>query len=390
MTPLGLFGALAAVALIAVIAIDTFEVMLLPRRVRHALRPARLYYRTAWILWRIAARLLPAGKWRNGLLSAFGPFSLLLLVAMWGAGLIVGFALLHASLGTTIKFPGDPTDDIGFFTYVYFSGTTFFTLGYGDLVPTGQFGRGMSVLEAGVGFSFLAVVISYLPVLYQAFSRREIVISLLDARAGSPPTALELLRRAGDAHRPIDVGATLAPTLVEWERWAAELLESHLSYPVLRFYRSQHDNQSWVSALTTILDTCSILIAGIDGSDNYQPRLTFAMARHAAVDLSLVTETSPKTPPVDRLPAIELTRLRESLRQAGLPMREEAAFARTLTELRGLYEPFVCTMATHLQFTLSPFLPSQVPVDNWQTSPGMPRSPALGRLRATSADEHFD
>jgi hypothetical protein len=390
MTPLALFGALVAIALIAVIAIDTFEVMLLPRRVRHALRPARLYYRAAWVLWRAAAKLLPAGKWRNGLLSAFGPFSLLFLVALWGAGLIFGFALLHASVDTHLKFPGDDAAEIGFFTYVYFSGTTFFTLGYGDLLPIGQFGRAMSVVEAGVGFSFLAVVISYLPVLYQAFSRREIVISLLDARAGSPPTAQELLRRAGDAHRSVDVGATLAATLIEWERWSAELLESHLSYPVLRFYRSQHDNQSWVSALTTILDTCSILIAGVEGSDNYQPRLTFAMARHAAVDLSLVSEVAPCTQLVDRLPALEVTRLRESLRQAGLAMREEAEFARTLTELRGLYEPFVCTMAMHLQFTLPPFLPAQVPIDNWQTSPGMPRSPALGRLRATSADEHFD
>ena len=390
MTPLGLIGALAAIVLIAVIALDTFEAMLLPRRVRHAFRPARLYYGAAWILWRAAARRLPAGKWRNGLLSAFGPFSLLVLVGLWGAGLIFGFALLHASLGTTLKFPGEDAAEIGFFTYVYFSGTTFFTLGYGDIVPIGQFGRAMSVLEAGVGFSFLAVVISYLPILYQAFSRREIVISLLDARAGSPPTALELLRRAGDAHRASDIGLTLAPTLLEWERWAAELLESHLSYPVLRFYRSQHDNQSWVAALTTILDTCAVLIAGVEGSDNYQPRLTFAMARHAAVDLSLVSETSPHVPSVDRLPALELTRLRESLRQAGLAMREEAEFARTLTELRGLYEPFVCTMASQLHFTLPPFLPTQVPVDNWQTSPGMPRSPALGRLRATSADDHFD
>ena len=216
-----------------------------------------------------------------------------MLVGLWAAGLILGFALLHASVGTVLTSPGSEGAEIGFFTYVYFSGTTFFTLGYGDLVPTGQFGRGMSVIEAGVGFSFLAVVISYLPILYQAFSRREIVISLLDARAGSPPSAGELLRRAGEALQPVDLGAMLAPTLVEWEHWSAELLESHLSYPVLRFYRSQHDNQSWVGALTTILDTCSVLIAGIDESVQLLTWLTFAMARHAAVDLGLVSETGP-------------------------------------------------------------------------------------------------
>lgn len=92
-----------------------------------------------------------------------------------------------------------PTADGHFTTYLYFSGTTFFTLGYGDLVPTGAMGRVLSVAEAGIGFGFLAVVISYLPVLYQAFSRREIIISLLDARAGSPPSAGELLRRLAEA-----------------------------------------------------------------------------------------------------------------------------------------------------------------------------------------------
>ncbi len=202
--------------------------------------------------------------------------------------------------------------DDRFTTYLYFSGTTFFTLGYGDVVPTAAWGRALSVAQAGLGFGFLAVVLSYLPVLYQAFSRREITISLLDARAGSPPTAGELLRRLA-AGRGL---AGLGPLLAEWERWAAELLESHLSYPVLSYYRSQHDNQSWVGALTAVLDTSALLIAGVDGPDGYQARLTFAMARHAAVDLSMVSETPPRPPASDRLPAAALARLEESLRGA--------------------------------------------------------------------------
>src|SRR5262249_27767642 len=188
---------------------------------------------------------------------------------------------LHWSLGTGLSFPSGAGDS--FTTYLYFSGTTFFTLGYGDVVPTGAGGRALGVAEAGIGFAFLAVVISYLPVLYQAFSRREITISLLDARAGSPPTAAELLRRMAGARGLAGAGSLLA----EWERWAAELLESHLSFPVLSYYRSQHENQSWVGALTVILDTSALLIAGVDGPDGYQARLTFAMARHAAVDLTL-------------------------------------------------------------------------------------------------------
>jgi hypothetical protein len=374
-------GVAVALALILVVMIDAFEVMILPRRVRHAYRLARLFYYWCWRLWLLAARLLPVGRWRQAFLSVFGPLSLFFLVNVWALALITGFALLHWSLDTTIKGADDR-----FLNYLYFSGTSFFTVGYGDLVPTSAGARVLSVIEAGLGFSFLAIVISYLPVLYQAFSRREIAISMLDARAGSPPSAGELLRRMA-AGRSL---ARTGPMLAEWERWAAELLESHLSFPMLSYYRSQHENQSWVGTLTTILDTSALLIAGMDESDGYQARLTFAMARHAAVDLALVFEKQPPPGP-DRLPAEELARLRESLHSAGLSMRDGPGVAKALAELRGLYEPFVHALAVYFQFTLPPFLPEKPPVDNWQTSPWMPRSPGIGGLPAAdNGDDHFD
>jgi hypothetical protein len=277
------------------------------------------------------------------------------LLSVWAVGLITGFAVLHWSLGTALVSQHDA--DVGLATYLYFSGTTFFTLGYGDVVPTGVWGRTLSVAEAGIGFGFLALVISYLPILYQAFSRREITISLLDARAGSPPTAGELLRRLARGGTPAGVG----PLLVEWERWSAELLESHLSFPVLSYYRSQHDNQSWVGALTTILDTSALLIGGVDAPESH------------------------------RLPPADLVRLRQTLRQAGLHLRDEPAMAAALAELRGLYEPFLNALASHFEFALPPFQPERPPVDNWQTSPWMPRSPDLGGLPgADGEDEHRD
>jgi len=366
----------------AVVLIDAFEVVLLPRRVRHGFRLARLFYRTSWMAGRTAARLLTPGRWRTGFLSAFGPLSLFVLVVLWAAGLIVGFALLHWSLGTALSVTSAGLD-----AYLYFSGTTFFTLGYGDLVPTGAAGRILSVAESGVGFVFLAVIISYLPVLYQAFSRREISIALLDARAGSPPSAGELLRRLAAGRSPSGAG----PFLVEWERWAADLLESHISFPVLSYYRSQHENQSWVGSLTAILDTSALLLAGVDGPDGYQARLTFAMARHAAVDLALVFQIRPLPPQSDRLPEADLARLTESLREAGVKMCDGPAVATALAELRGLYEPFVNALAAYFLFAMPPFQPEKPPVDNWQTSPWMPRSPGLGKLPAASGgDDHFD
>src|SRR5439155_4717510 len=175
--------------LIVVMLAEAFQAMILPRRVKHVYL-VRLVYQSTWRLWRTLAGLIPSGRRRNGFLSVFGPLLLLAMLALWATGLIIGFALLQWSIGA-----GMSGQDHSFPTYLYFSGTTFFTLGYGDLVPTGPVGRALSVFEAGLGFAFLAVTLSYLPVLYQAFSRREITISLLDARAGSPPTAGELLRR---------------------------------------------------------------------------------------------------------------------------------------------------------------------------------------------------
>src|SRR5262249_5522318 len=154
-------------------------------------------------------RLLPAGRWRQSVWSIFGPLSVFGLIIVWAAGLIAGFGLLHWSAGTGIAGA-----EGRFSSYLYFSAVTFFTLSDWALTPTSACARGLSVAEAGTGFVSLAVVISYLPVLYQAFSRREITISLFDARAGSPPTASELLRRLADGHGAVH------PFLVEWERWA--------------------------------------------------------------------------------------------------------------------------------------------------------------------------
>src|SRR5439155_6213822 len=183
-----------------------------------------------------------------------------------------------------------------FITDLYVSGTNFFTLGLGDVIPLTWPARTLTVLQAGMGFAFLAIVIGYLPVIYQAFSRREVFISMLDARAGSPPTAIELLKRHAEG-RTLD---GLDGLLREWEHWSAELLESHLSYPVLAYFRSQHDNQSWLAALTTILDASSLIMAGLKGRSSSQAKLTFAMARHTVVDLCQVFNAEPDFQRIDR------------------------------------------------------------------------------------------
>ncbi len=379
-----ILGFALSLVLIFGVLIDSFETVVVPRRVIHRYRFARFYFRTGWAIWRVAATWVPAGKRREALLSWFGPLSLLGLFAAWMLGLIFGFALLQWSLDTPPKTATEET--INFVTYLYMSGTTFFTLGYGDVTPVGFLGRFIAVVESGTGFGFLAAVIAYLPVIHQAASRREATIALLDARAGSPPSAGQFLLRLTRAGNILSVD----PFLAEWERWSAELLESHLSFPLLSFYRSQHDNQSWIAALTTILDTCAFLIVGSRGNQAYQAQLTFAMARHAAVDLSLVLNAEARSPDVDRLPVEKLCALHQQLKIAGLDLDEDAICDARLRDLRALYEPFVEALARRLLFALPPIVPETVTADNWQRSPGMPRTPGIGRLPSPGdGEEHF-
>jgi hypothetical protein len=255
-----LLWAIVGIVLIGVVLLDAFETVVLPRRVAHGAWLARLVIWASWHLWSCPAR----GPWRSGerretYLSFYGPFALLLLIGVWTIGLIGGFALLLWGLGAPLVATGG---DAGFGTALYGSGTTFFTLGLGDVLPHTALGRLLVVLEAGTGFAFLALIISYIPVLTKPSQRGSRV--LLDARAGSPPSAAELLRR----HAGADFTGALAQFFIEGERWAAELLESHLSYPLLAYYRSQHEQQSWLAGLTTILDlTALILVELYQGGD---------------------------------------------------------------------------------------------------------------------------
>ncbi len=366
-------------ALILGTLLDGFETILLPRRINRRFRYSRLYYRGGWTVWRRAAMALPAGRLREAMLGVFGPLSMLGLFASWIAGLILGFALLHWGL-TADPLRGAAA---GLAADLYYSGTTFFTLGLGDITPAAGVSRLLTVLESGLGFAGLAVIIGYLPVLYQAFSKREVTISLLDARAGSPPAGGQVLVRLVRDGRPDALDAMLR----EWEQWAAELLESHISFPVLAFYRSQHANQSWLAALATMLDASALLLSDhpFPGGSSHQAQLTFAMARHVAVDLSLVFGVTPRPPAADRLPAAARAALHAALG------RTEPVDSR-LDEIRGLYEPFLDALADRFLLALPPVAHGGSEADNWQRSAFMPRTPGIGRLPAAgrSGSSHFD
>lgn len=377
-------GAFAAgVAIFLIVVWDAFEAIILPRRVTRRFRLTRLFFKTTWVTWRFLVALIPARKARESLLSFYGPLSLLILVGVWAVGLIFGFGLMQYGAGSAVNVAGG---QLGFSTDFYLSGTTFFTLGLGDVVPRTSLARALVVTEAGLGFGFLAAVIGYLPFIYGSFSKREVNISLLDARAGTPPTAGELLRRHAYPHG----SDALRELLKDWELWAAELMESHLSYPVLAFFRSQHDNQSWIAALTAILDTCALVKVGVEDACQRQAELTFAIARHAAVDLSQVFKTPPRALPQNRLPAEDLRHIRDVLAQHGVKLLDGPDADRKLTDLRNMYEPYLYALAEYLSLSLPPWIPAKKGRDNWQTT-AWGRSAGLVEKEGTAigAEEHF-
>lgn len=361
------FGVVLGIVVIWAVLLDAFETVVLPRRVLRNFRLTAYFYRRTWIPWRKIAGHIKTTSRQQNFLGYYGPVSVILLMAVWAAELILGFALIQYGIGGHEQLSGER---LNFGKILYHSGETFFTLGYGDIVPTSGAARALSVFEAGMGFAFLGVVIGYIPVIYQSFSKREIQISMLDARAGSPPSAAELLvRLAGRTEEPGVNQRVMDEVLRDWERWAAELLESQISYPVLTFFRSQHSNQSWLAALTTILDVTALVLTGIEGVHPGQAKLTFAMARHAAVDLAQVVNARLDPTAPDRLPEIELDALRGTLEAAGLHLRNDDYAHDKLAKLRSMYEPYVHSTGRNLLMTLPPWRHPEKLRDNWQAGP---------------------
>ncbi len=204
-------------------------------------------------------------------------------------------------------------------------------------------------------------MIGYLPVLYQLFSRREAHVIQLDARAGSPPTATAMLCRHAEAG---GLGK-LDEMLREWEIWAAELLESHLSYPMLAYYRSQHDNQSWLAAIAAVMDCCALILVGVKELPPLQARMTFSMARQVVVEMARSFHLEPsRFDGGDRLPAASLERMEAAFAEAGLVWDGGPDSRGTFLALRATYEPLLDGLSRHLRLPLPGWVPEEGATDH--------------------------
>ena len=332
---------------------DAFSTVVLPRTVSVVLRPARVSIHVGWRLWRYLGGWIGNRSARQSFLTAFGPLSVFVQLGLWAVMIVAAFALLHFGLETRLNPPASQ-DEIG--TLFYLSGTTFFTLGLGDVVPLNPLGRALVVMEVGTGIVFLAMIISYLPMLEQAYAQREVGVQLLEARAGSPQSAVRLLRQFS---KPASA-ETRTTALLEAERWAAELSQSHIAHSVLAYYRSQHLDQSWLISLTTLLDSCALLLVSRNEVPSYQARATFRVAVQAAADLARILGLTPDRTASKRLPPEDISRLCAALESSDLILPAETVVEARLNKLRGLYEPSVLALAAWLLVPLPGWIPMGV------------------------------
>lgn len=265
------------VAVISWILWDVYQSVVVPRSTPTHMRLARFLVIRSWPIWRWRARHAHTAEGRERLLGSYAPALVVGLLVCWIAGLILGFGLVFHALAPEIR-----PHSLDFGTALYFAGVTLLTIGFGDVVTEGSLARAIAVLAAGTGLGVIALGITYLFSLYSSFQRREVLVTMLDARAGAPPSGLALL----ETYRSLDMLDELPGMFAEWERWCAEVLDSHLAYPILAYFRSSHDNESWVSALGAVLDASVLVVTTLEGIPAGQAELMRRGGSHLVEDLS--------------------------------------------------------------------------------------------------------
>ena len=225
------------------------------------------------------------------MLGLFAPAATILLLVAWLVALFVAFGLILFGLRDQLE-PQPP--NIG--TAIYFAASSVLTIGYGDIVATGTLARIVVVAAAVCGLGIVALVVTFLFSLYGSYQRREAPVVLLQAKAGSPLSAVVLLENLArfelTDHLPLFFG--------EWERWIVEVLDSHVAYPLLGYFRSSHDNLSWISALGTVLDTATLVLTTIDGVPRGQAELAKALGDHLVEDITNLGNRAPASSSLDR------------------------------------------------------------------------------------------
>lgn len=360
-------GILSA-AVVLLVVFDVFNTIVLARRTRNSFRITRAVYKVSWKPYAALAKRIQSSRRREAFLAVYGPLALVTIFALWAIVTMVAFGALEwAARMKPANMAGNVGDDF------YLSASTFLTLESGS--PQNTASRWLAIMEAALGFSLLGLVVGYLPVFYEAFASRELEISLLDARAGSPPSALELLRI------PVTSPERVERAMERWEKWAAEILENHLSFPMIAWFRSHHANQSWLTALTAMTDCSAILSICAEGDLKTQAEFTFAMGRHALVDVTAILHLKPDALENERLTTEDFSAICEAVERSPIKLKAVSLTAQKLRELRRMYEPYAHALSSYLLMALPEWRPDEAAAENWRR-----QSPAHAETASSVSD----
>ena len=339
---------LLGVALVALVLHDVFQSVVVPRWSSRRFRIAPHLLEMMWLMWRRIGSTREYGDAREDFLGMFAPLALMMSLVAWVVLLISGYALcfwaLREQTHPHLKSFGEA---------FYMAGTTLLTIGYGDYTSSGGAARVVSLAAGASGLAIFALVISFLFTLYGAVEARETRVLMLDARAGSPPSGVALLQ----AYAELDLLSTLPSFFEEWERWSAGILQSHIAYPILPFFRSSHERESWIAALGAVLDAATLLMTTIKSGPNCsdQPlgaaKLMVRMGTHTLIDLGhyfgLRFEEATKRHPHPGIERSEWEQARRQLQKAGFILREDEDAWRDFVRFRAPYAPYLNELAKH-------------------------------------------
>lgn len=335
----GVFGTVLILATL----VDVFQSVVTPRPVAGRLRISRYATRLLWAASRWLAHRTKDGRRREAMLGSFGPAIVLVYLLIWLLFLIVGYGLVVNALADQVR--PHPSDLI---TSMYVAGTSLFTIGFGDYVATTPAARVVALISAATGLGVLALVVTFLFSLYGAFQRREVAVVTLEASAGAPPSGVTLL----ETYAAAGIVQELPALFRRWQDAAAEILDSHLAYPVLAYFRSSHDNDSWISSLGAVMDATTLVLTTIDGTAapvtpgvKGWAKLSRAVLGHCIEDMVIYFRL-----PDERDAGVELAdyqEARERLALAGYRLRPEADGWEAFRRMRAEYAGRVNSLAVY-------------------------------------------
>lgn len=268
---------IAGAVLLGVVLWDIFQSIVVPRPTPGRIRISRYVVPLAWRAWRALGLRKGAAGARDSFLGLFAPGATVLLFAMWLALIVVADGLLLFALRGEIR----PVFT-NLFDAMYFAGTAVTTLGFGEIIAEGGASRLVALVAAATGLGVVALVITFIFSLFASYQRREVLVVTLTARAKSPPSAVTLL----ETHARLDLVGDLPQLFRDWERWVAEVLDSHVAYPLLGYFRSSHDNISWISALGAVLDSAALVVTTIKSVPRGQAEIVLRVGAHLVEDIS--------------------------------------------------------------------------------------------------------